>query len=288
MVRSLVTAFMVGSLTVPALQAQTDAPRDERRRIELPPPGSGTSVVGLRLSDVTADNVKTLKLPKQEGAVVESVRPDSPAAAAGFRPNDVVVQFDGERVRSASHLTRLVGETPAKREVIAGVMRDGRRIELRVTPEASTSSWFDPRFGSMIDLDAGQWREQAERAGRAARELGHDLPDVIAPGRGRLGVTVQEVNGELAAYFGVKSGVLVGSVVPDSPAAKAGLKAGDVITAVNGSAVTTPRELSAALPPLDGKQDVTLTVFRDKRELKVGVTLTPPISTSRPARGRRV
>ena len=70
-----------------------------------------------------------------EGAVVRDVHRDSPAASAGFADGDVIVEFDGERVRSASQLTRLVRETPAGRIVGATVMRDGRRVELEVTPE---------------------------------------------------------------------------------------------------------------------------------------------------------
>jgi serine protease Do len=285
--RTLLIAVVVSALAAPALQAQTPAAPEDRARVEMPRPGR-VGTIGLRLTDVTSEHVKTFKLPKQEGAVVESVRPNSPAATAGFHEKDVVVQFDGERVRSASHLTRLVGETPAGREVVAAVMREGRRLDLRVKPEAGTS-WFDPRFGGMIDLDAGEWREQMERAGRAAREIGRNFPEMVAPDRGRLGVTVQDVSGELAAYFGVKAGVLVSSVVPDSAAAKAGLRAGDVITEVNGTAVATPRELVAALPAADAPRDVTLTVFRDRKEMTLKATLAAPASsTSRRARGPRV
>jgi serine protease Do len=284
--RILLTVFVVGALSVPVAHAQTGGPREDGLRVEMPHPGR-VSMVGLRLGDVTAENAKTLKLVKQEGAVVESVRPNSPAATAGFHEKDVIVQFDGERVRSASHLGRLVAETPAGRDVAVAVMRDGRRLDLHVKPEAA-NSWFDPRFGDTIDLDAGQWREQMERAGRAARELGRNFPEVLGSSRGRLGVTVQQVSGELADYFGVKAGVLVATVVPDSPAAKAGLKAGDVITAVNGKAIATPRELTGALPAADSAQEVTLTVFREKKELTMRATLTSPASTSRPLRGRRV
>ena len=286
-VRILLAAVAVSALAIPGVQAQTTAAPDDRVRVEVPRPGRVSSV-GLRLSDVSTEHMKTLKLSKQEGAVVESVRANSPAASAGFLEKDVIVQFDGERVRSASHLTRLVGETPAGREVIATVIRDGRRVDLRVTPEAG-DGWFDPRFGGMIDLDADQWREQMEQAGRAARELGRNLPEMIAPNRGRLGVTVQEVSGDLAAYFGVKAGVLVSRVAPDSAAAKAGLRAGDVITAVNGTAVATPRELVAAFPAGDAAHDVTLTVFRDRKAMTVKATLAAPTpTTSRRSRGERI
>ena len=121
-------------------------------------------MIGVRLSDVTADQVKTYKLSKAEGAVVESVNPKSPAATAGLREKDVIVEFDGEHVRSARHLTRLVTETPAGREVALVVMRDGHRTNLHLTTEAGANTWFDPTFGGTIDRE--QVREYAQEAAR--------------------------------------------------------------------------------------------------------------------------
>jgi serine protease Do len=285
--RFLMVGLTTAALAGPTLHSQTRRGPQDGERVELPAPGR-VSMIGVRLSDVTADSAKTLKLSKAEGALVESVNPNSPASTAGLHEKDVIVQFDGERVRSASHLSRLVAETPAGREVMFSVMRDGKRTELRITPTASERGWFDPRFGDVIDSD--QIREQVEHA---TRDLQRSLPEVMdgvregmsVPNRGRLGVNVQPVSGDLAGYFGVKSGVLVASVTPDSPAAKAGLKAGDVITAVNGKAIMTPRELVSALPAADSSQDVTLSVVREKKEMTVKATLTPP---ERPARGHRV
>jgi serine protease Do len=93
----------------------------------------------------------------------------------------------------------------------------------------------------------------------------------FSTGRGRLGVTVQDLTPELAGYFGVKDGLLVKSVQADSPAAKAGVKAGDVIGTVNGAAVTTSGELIKTLADKDG--DVTIGVTRDKKPLSLKVTL---------------
>ena len=281
-VKTLVMGLTVAAVSVPAVQAQTRRdPQVEQRteRVQMPRAGR-VSMIGVRLSDVTADQVKPYKLSKAEGAVVESVNPKSPAATAGLREKDVILEFDGERVRSASHLTRLVIETPAGRDVALVVMRDGHRTNLHLTTEAGANTWFDPTFGEAI----------AQEAQRAAREIRRNLPDMIdgmRPGmatRGRLGVSVQEVTPELAEYFGVKSGVLVASVVPDSPAAKAGLKAGDVITVVNGKSVGSPRELVQALPAGEGSYEVDLTVVRDKQSRSVKATLDPASRDRAPAR----
>ena len=278
--RMLLTGLTVAALTVTALQAQTrPVPREDRdaARVQMPWPGR-VSMIGVRLSDVTAEHVKTLKLSKMEGAIVESVNPNSPAAAAGLREKDVIFLFDGERVRSASHLTRLVAETPGGREVMLSVTRDGRQTDLRITPE-ETRGWFDPRFGGIIDSE--EWRERMKEVRRAARELGQHIPEAMEgvregmamPSRAHLGVNVQSLTGDLPEYFGVTSGVLVASVTPGSPAAKAGLRAGDVITAVNGKAVASPRDLVGALPSGEGSHEVTLSVVREKQEMSTLVRL---------------
>ena len=86
--------------------------------------------------------------------------------------------------------------------------------------------------------------------------------------RARLGVSVQELSPELADYFGAKTGgALVSSVTKGSAAEKAGLKAGDVITSVNGDRVNGGRDLIRELEDATG--DVTLGVVRDKKEITV-------------------
>jgi membrane-associated protease RseP (regulator of RpoE activity) len=203
-VNMFLIAVIVASASVTGLQAQARRnPQMEQRtgRVQMPRAGR-VSVIGVRLSDVAADQVKTYKLAKAEGAVVESVSANSPAATAGLREKDVIVEFDGEHVRSASHLTRLVGETPVARDVALVAMRDGRRTNLHLTTEAASTDGFDPTLGGMIDTD--QIREYAQEAARAAREMQRNLPDMVEgvrggmSNRGRLGVSIQEMTPELA------------------------------------------------------------------------------------------
>src|SRR5205814_1538143 len=97
---------------------------------------------------------------------------------------------------------------------------------------------------------------------------GEGMP-FVAAGRGRLGVRVQDLSEELASYFGVKSGVLVSGVDAETPAAKAGIKAGDVITAVNGQAVTEPGDLRREVGKVEDGKSVDLSVTRDKKTLSL-------------------
>jgi serine protease Do len=266
--------------------------------------------LGIEIRDVTKDDVTKFKLPSQHGVAVEVVTKESAAEKAGVKAGDVVVQFDGENVRSAAQLTRLVRESVAGRTVKMAVVRDGKRLDLDVAPAEA---------GGVLNLAiAGEKLRDLERhievvpepgqTYRFDRRLpapGQPLPpggafrwrqgvplpapegDVFqwfgeggAPGnftfmfgRGRLGVNVQELTPELAVYFGVKDGLLVNSVQADTPAARAGLKAGDVIGTVNGKAVTTPDELIKELADKDG--EVTIGVTRDKKPLSLKATLEP-------------
>ncbi len=264
-----------------------------RRLVEIMSAGGGR--LGVTLKDLSAADVTRLKLTGPRGVVIDEVEKDSPAAKAGLKAGDVIVQFDGETVRSAQQFTRMVQETPAGRAVKLGVMRDGKRTDLDATLAESTTGFsFNNRNFVMPEIQGlrqkqdpnalfenlnrlREWNPETHAApeGRGNqfffRTPGGPLGWVAPGGRGRLGVTVQDLTSELSTYFGVKDGVLVASVAPDSPAAKAGIKAGDVITMVNDKTITNTEELLSALPDRDG--EVTLSVVRDKKTLNLKATL---------------
>ena len=138
------------------------------------------------------------------GAVVDEVRQDSPAAKAGVKAGDVVVEFDGERVRSARHLSRLVEETASGHTVKLAVMRDGKRMDLSVTPEEGRAAWFGADSPMMFEgssrLKPGEPPFKMDAPHTFAFKgdgpllykpsPGDDTFNIMvpAPGRGRLGV----------------------------------------------------------------------------------------------------
>ena len=223
----------------------------------------------------------------KSGAVVEEVREGSAAEKAGIKAGDVITEFDGERVRGVRHLTRLVGETPEGRAVKTVVEREGKRVDLTVTPDSSGAmAWSGPHFELMTPPMRFERRPGVEAD--LHRELERSFPreGVWAwkgkpgeafgfgfGGRGRLGVSIQPLEGQLAEYFGTSAGVLVNSVEKDSPAAKAGLKAGDVVTAVNGKAVTEPSALIEAVGAVEDGGTLTIDVVRDKKAQSMKATL---------------
>ncbi|MPZ18677.1 MAG: PDZ domain-containing protein [Luteitalea sp.] len=243
----------------------------------------GGSRLGVAIRDVTAEDVANEKLAGTVGALVTAVDEDSPAAKGGLVEGDVIVAFDGERVRSVRQLSRLVQETPAEREVVVEVVRDGQRQRLQVAPARDGRSWSLSR-GKFRDL-ADKVRIDAERLRReieATVRVYGTWPDAfkfIAPdfpwSGARLGVSVQPLTPQLAEYFHVAGGVLIFSVEADSPAAKAGLKAGDVVTAVDGKPVEDVAAIRRAVQDRD-KREATLGVTRDGQSRSVKVAFPEP------------
>jgi len=225
--------------------------------------------LGLRLEDVTSEKAKELKLAGEYGVIVKDVEEESPAAKAGVAKGDVILEFAGEKVRSAAHLRRLVRETPAGRSVTLLVSRAGQTKTLSAKLEARPGGAFTmPAMPPMPEMPA--------------------MPDIEIPefdfvwhARGaQLGISADELTPQLAQYFGVKQGkgILVREVVVGSAAEKAGLKAGDVIVQVDGKDVDTVAKLRRALAGEKETQEarkVTLTIVRDKREQTLTVELEP-------------
>ena len=231
---------------------------------------SGRARLGISIREVTDEDVKSARLTSPAGAVVESVTEGSAAEAGGLRKGDIIVEFDGERVRSARMLTRLVQETADSRKVPTVVMREGQRVTLTVAPSEGSAA-----FESLRDLaDWGRTFQlevparpvpsvPAKPRARAKPPSVFRFEDMF--GGGRLGITVDDLSPQLADYFGTKDGVLVTSVRDDSVAAKAGIRAGDVITSFNGSAINDAAELRRRIQPLNAGGEFTVEVMRDRK-----------------------
>jgi predicted metalloprotease with PDZ domain len=228
--------------------------------------------LGVHVNDVTADRARELKLPGEYGALVRGVDKDSAAAKAGLQKDDVIVEFAGERVRSAAQLRRLIRETPSGRTVNLQVMRDGQAQTLSAKLESRKAQFFfqTPEVHIPEINIAPNLNEQFNNRSFA----------FMFSGRPTLGVTGEELTSQLAGYFGVKQGkgVLVSEVVAGSPAAQAGLKAGDVVVAVDGREVGTVGELRKAVELKSGEETrkLSLTVVRDHHEQTLPVELKKP------------
>jgi serine protease Do len=243
--------------------------------------------LGVSLEDVEAD---------ARGAKVRSVEEASPAEKAGIKEGDVIVGFDGETVRSASQLARLVRETPPGRSVAVEVSRGGARQKLTATLGEGRGhvrmALPDMRD---FDIELPEPKEPPEaplppspHAWSFRSDDGHGLAfGMLGIGPRKLGIEYMEMGEQLAAFFKLSGdkGVLVTSVEADGPAAKAGMKAGDVILKFDGDSVTDAEDLRDAVHDAKGGQEVTVTVQRDGRPLDLKVTPAKPESGRARPRG---
>ncbi len=298
---------------VPAPDVRVNVQRvQEVQRVQAPRQDGGPleallarrgAEIGVTIRDIDPADVDSQKAVANAGVtggagvIVEQVRPGGPAATAGLRAADLVVSFDGERIRSSRQFSRLVLETPPGRTVTATIVRDGRRSDLSITPVVQarrqdndpTRAWRDnPWSDRDIVIDGDRLRDRIEREwGQLDGLRGRlDLPEFTFefPGpsaRGRLGVGVDDLTAQLAAYFGAKEGVLVTTVEDDSPASKGGLKAGDVIVTFNGEAVSNRVELQRAVARVQADAEVAIGIVRDRKPSELKVKLEGPRRTTR-------
>ena len=235
----------------------------------------GGAFLGVGTEDITKENMARYGMREVRGVGVTEVAKDSPAEKAGQRKDDVIVRFDGESVTSVRKLTRLINESSPDQNVRITISRGGAEQELSAT---LAKHKMDNLFGSTMPrilrggndddfrvLPQSNWPPSIG---------GGDAPFIMSLGANRrIGVSTQTLTKQLADYFGVKDGgVLITSVVDNTPAAKAGLKAGDVITAIDGEKVTSPGDITRGLSKKE-TGDVSLTIVRDRNTRTV--TLTP-------------
>ena len=161
--------------------------------------------LGVSIQDITSEMKKAMVLDSRDGALVSDVVKKSPADSAGLKEKDVIVQFDGKKIGDASDLTEAVGETKPGTKVDVVVVRKGEKKTIGVVvgkqKSAFTAIAVGPRGRSNFTFFGGQSMQ---------------------------GMSLRQLNEQLAQYFGVTegSGVLVWEVAKGSAAEKAGVKAG--------------------------------------------------------------
>jgi serine protease Do len=228
----------------------------------------GGGYLGVYAENINRENMGRYRMSQPRGVGVTQVVKDSPAEKAGIKKDDVILRVDGDNVTSVRKLNRLVSEIAPDQSVRVTISRAGSEQEItatigkRMNTMASELLTGEPRVWS--------WGGSLNREGLADKD--GDLTILLGNSR-RIGVSTTELTKQLAEFFGITSGrgVLVTSVVEDGPAAKSGIKAGDVITAVDGEAVESTGDISRAINRKK-EGDVTLTVIRNKAQQTIRVT----------------
>jgi serine protease Do len=259
-------AIAQGQEVIPGLGAA------QVRELNTVMPFPGSTYLGVSLAEVDANRAKELKLKEDYGVEITRVEEGSPAEKAGMKPGDVVLEYNGQRVEGMEQFGRMVRETPPGREVKLNISRDGGPQTLIAMLVARKNRDFSGNF----HFEMPEIRIP-------------DIPQIFTTLRtARLGVEAESLGSQLADYFGVKEGVLVRSVMENTPAQKAGLKAGDVITKVDGTAVTSPSELSGAVRTASSKKTYAVELTRDRKSQSVSVAVDEGRSERNTPRGREV
>jgi serine protease Do len=181
--------------------------------------------LGVAIQPVSQDLASQFGVKTMQGAVVADVQPKTPAAAAGMKTGDVIVEFAGKKVSNPQELQSAVEQTPIGNKAVVTVMRDGKQVTLEVTP-----------------------REQPTNYGMAGGET-------MTPGKEgtlqdeKLGIEVSNLTPEVAEKLGVKAGegVVITDVHNGSLADQAGLASGMVIAQVAQKPVKSIEEFRAAM-----------------------------------------
>ncbi|HYL39439.1 MAG TPA: PDZ domain-containing protein [Bryobacteraceae bacterium] len=217
---------------------------------------AATSYLGVNLAEVNPDRARDLKLSEAYGVEISRVEEGSPAEKAGLKPGDVVLEYNGQRVEGMEQFGRLVRETPAGREVKLVISRNGATQTIAATVGARKTKVMTFPGVEIPEIHIP------------------DIPQVFTTLRSPiLGVEAEALGPQLADYFGVKEGVLVRSVIKDTAAEKAGIKAGDVIVKVDGTNVTTPNELSSAVRAASSRKTFAIELMREHKSMTLNVTV---------------
>jgi serine protease Do len=249
----------------------------QEREMSMMSMEEGGGWLGVEIGEVTPEKGKELKLSSERGVVVGEVEPDSPAAKAGLKANDVITQYDGQTVEGTVQFRRLVHETPPGRTVTFAIWRDGASQNLSVEI-GDRGAFFEKGGNGNMEYWARPHAfpmPRVEVHGFGPDEMGMGMMDPHTP---ILGINAEDLSGQLGGYFGAPDGkgVLVREVRAGTPAEKAGLKAGDVIIKLDGKPVRTLAELREGLRNASGDKPVSIGIIRKGSEMSVSATVEKP------------
>lgn len=203
--------------------------------------------IGVTVQAVTPEMANALGLKDREGALVGDLAEQGPAETGGIRRGDVILSFDGKRIKTVADLPVLVADTPVGKTVPVKALRGGKELDVKLTVRELKD----------------------ERAGTKA------APAKAAPAKASLGIRVTNITPQAQRDFGVKDkvGVVVVEVQPDSSADNAGIQAGDVVRQVNRKPVSDVKDYEAVMKGAEKGKPAVFLINRGGQTLYVTVTV---------------
>jgi serine protease Do len=220
--------------------------------------------LGVGVVEVTQERAKALRLKNESGVEVTHVEENSPAAKAGLKEHDVILEVNSQKVDDSEDFVRIIGDAAPGSKVTLAVWRNGSKQNLTATLEARPAQFLT------FSGPNGDWMAPMPPMPPSPAAIWEGTPFMTgnAP---RVGFEGETLTPQLAEFFGVKEGVLVRTVTEKTAAAKAGLKAGDVVVKVNGTPVSSTREISGLIRAI--RRNVTFTVMRNHKEVLLNVEI---------------
>ena len=188
---------------------------------------------GVYVQEITRELSESFGLDKPQGALVSSVVEGGPAADGGIRPGDVVLEFDGQEIRTAGSLPPIVGRSEVGKEVDVGLLREGEPITIVVT------------VGRLPENMSQNVSERIEKT-----VLGLSLADLEVAERER---------------FGIKNGAVRVTGVTPGPARSAGIIKGDLLLSLDNQSLDSVSKVRELIPGLQRGQFITVLVMREDR-----------------------
>ncbi len=218
--------------------------------------------IGIYMDDLNDKVIKDLNYPESDGVWIVSVIEDSPAEKAGLEDDDIIYIFDGEKLEGASDIGKIMKGKEAGDPVKMVIYRDGKKKELVVELGEHAKQFYT------MDIrdDRTSGREMTMPSWTIAERNNKEAMEFLNQMRGNrlyMGVRIHDMSPDLAGYFKVDKGVLVLEVVEDTPAAKAGIRGGDVITEAAGEKIVESEDLLDALGDVeDDVEKIEIAVLR--------------------------
>ena len=199
--------------------------------------------LGITISDLDESEKKISGI--MHGVVITSIMENSPAEKCGLQKFDVIQTFNNQKIEDAEDLYDIVRDTKPKTKVNIIFIREGKEESTEIV--LGTRKTYKNFYEYAYPLNTFFLMQM----------------------RSHLGIQIQELNADLGSYFGVKEGqgVLVLSVMEDSPAEDVGIKAGDIIVQIGEEMINDPEDVMDAVSEHDENEKVDITVIRHKKTL---------------------
>jgi S1-C subfamily serine protease len=247
-----------------------------------PPPARGVQgYLGVDVRDVTEDQLSALKLKEARGAEIILVDHDAPAGKVGLREHDVILRMNGQIIDGEEQLRRMLRDSPPGTPLTLLVSRDGQQSTVTTQTanrdEVERQAW-EQHFtvpepeAPPFEIEGSGFFAAPVSPATSARGNNFLGPLLMSPSY--TGAMLETMSAQLADFFGVPggAGLLVRSVEANSPAASAGMRAGDVVVRANAKSVASSADWTKAIKDSQGRP-LSVVVLRDKKEQTL--TLTP-------------